>query len=196
MLTDYLRQCRLFGLSAGLLASLIPVTIAATGAAGSLPIRNPESPRQAGEAPPLAVPPAVPSQGMSYARLAPGASPARGDGLGIGQLNATPADLPEVEAFLPEQGQTDPTRVSFAILGNIRHTGQGVRVQVATFRPSAAASRQSLLLGNTTVQLADGSAAWLYGNRVAFARDGLIIAVSGNVGTDRLLVLAASVVVR
>lgn len=187
---------RLVGLAAGLVAFLIPIAIAATGAADELPIRNPESPRQAGEAPPLAVPLAIPEHGVSYARLTQGATPARGDGLVIGQLDTAQADMPEVEAFLPEQGQTDPSKISFAVLGNVRYQGQGGQVQVTTFRPSAAAAERSLLLGNTTVKLPDGSAAWLDGNRVAFVRDGLIIAVSGNVGIDRLLTLAASVVVR
>jgi hypothetical protein len=40
---------------------------------------------------------------------------------------------------------------------------------VATFRPSTAAAQQALLLGTTIVRLADGSAAWIHGDRVAFA---------------------------
>lgn len=196
MLPVYRRGLRLLGRSAGLVARLIPVVVVATGAAGSLQIRSPESPRQAGEMPPLAVPLAVPEQGISYLRLAHGAAPARSDRLGIGQLRGVPADMLEVEAFLPDLGQPDPARISFAVLANVRYKGQGGQVQLTTIQPSAAAAGQTLLLGNTTVTLPDGSAAYLAGNRLAFAREGLIIAASGTVPADRLLDLAASVVIR
>ncbi len=166
------------------------------GSAERLLIRDPESPRRAGEPPPLAAPLVVPEHGITYARLAQGLAPARGDGLAVGQLDPVPADVPEVEVFLPAQGRPDQGMVSFALLGSVRYHGSVGQVQVATFRPSVAAAQQLLLLGNTTVRLTDGSAAWLHGNRVAFVKDGLIIAVSGDLGTTRLLALATSVVIR
>ena len=187
---------RLFGVVAGLVMFLIPATIVASSAAGSFSIRNPETPRQADESPALAAPLAVPERGVTYARLAQGSVVIRPDGVGVGQLSSIPADLPEVETFLPDQVSANSSQISFAVLGNVRYKGIGGQVQVTTIQPSAAAATRPLLLGNTSVKLPDGSVAWLDKDRVAFVRNGLIIAVSGDITVEGILAMAADVVVR
>lgn len=192
---------RTFGLTIGLTGLLFPAAVVVAGAAVALRVEDSRSSPQAGKTPPLAVPLVVPEGGITYTAHDPTTKVTRPDGLRVAQLPAAPLEMRTVETFLPTQTQADSGKVFFAVLGHVRYRGQNRELQVTTFQPSAAAARHSLLLGNSTLRLADGTTAWFPAepvasgpNRLAFVRDGLIVAVAGNLPLDQLLALAATVV--
>lgn len=193
-------KLRLVSLVVALCALLAIVAAVSTGATDLLNIRNPGDPRVQGETPPIAAPLRVPEYGVTYQPYTSGTAVTRPDGQRIARLRATPVDMPQVEAYLPRQREPDAGEISFALLGNIRYTGQSAHIQITTFRASPAAAGRPLLLGRDTVRLVDGSTAYINvglpeksPNRVAFVREGLIIAVSGDVAIELLKEVAATV---
>jgi len=94
--------------------------------------------------------------------------------------------------------------VAFTVLSSLEYTlGNKQHVLVTTARPSAAATQRALSLGNDAVPLPNGVTGWLTTgisgqepNQIAFAQDGLIVTLAGDVPVGLLRGLAAQVVVR
>lgn len=94
--------------------------------------------------------------------------------------------------------------VGFEILTSVRYSGNGHELIITTARPSEAAAKQALILGDRAVQLGDGSEAWISNDRrpfpdtpneVVLVRDGLIITIASDLSLDELTGLATGVVV-
>jgi hypothetical protein len=148
----------------------------------------------------LVVPFDVPEQAVTYAAHDAGESVTHADGRRLAQLPAAPSDMQAVSVYRPDQVQGDSGRISFTFLGDVRYKNARNYLQVTTIRPSDLAAQQILLLGDDTVRLSDGTAAWTTAgvrgggsSRVAFTRDGLIIAVSGDLPLEQLLTFASAV---
>ncbi len=196
---------RLRGLIAALGILLILITAtAAASASGTLNVRDPERPRAAGEAPPLAAPMLRPPPSVTYTPQALSQPATHPDGRPIAQLVAVPVDMQDTAIFLPTTLRTPGAgEVSFAILASIRYSGNGHSLYVSTIRPSAGAAQSALGLGNETVRLADGATAWattgLAGdapNRVATVRDGVIVSIEGDLSMDTLKTLLTTAVIQ
>lgn len=180
--------------SIGGLSVLVLVALAGpTLASPALIVRNSEGARMKNEVPPLAIPMLRPPTGVAYTPHDAAQVIVRPDRATVAQLSATPAGMGKVETFLPEQGSPDNGKISFAILSTIRYSGNGHFVYVSTVRPSIEAAKQPLGLGNQTVHLADGSTAWADSNlpgdvpnRIVMVRDGLLIAVEGDLPVEAL----------
>ncbi len=173
---------------------ILMTAAAATGASGTLNVRDPERPRLAGEAPPLAAPMLRPPPGVTYTPQALNSPAIYPDSRPVAQLAAAPVDMQDTAIFLPTTLRIPGTgEVSFAILSSIRYSGNSHHLYVSTVRPSASAAQGALGLGNETVRLADGATAWattgLAGdapNRVAMVREGVIVAIEGDLPVDTL----------
>lgn len=92
--------------------------------------------------------------------------------------------------------------VAFTMLSNVRYTGSGHVVAVSVSQASAAARQRPTIAGNETVQLADGTHAWLrssqvneYSNAVVFLQDDFIISIASDLSADEVIELAGKVVV-
>jgi len=200
-----------------LLVTAIGAIALVASAAGSdvLDIRHPEERivSMADSRAPLSqdeVPLAVPSLQSGLGELAftdqhAGATIATADQRPVGQIvdhalvsNAT------VHAAFPEQWVDDGEMVGFNVLAFVRYaTDDGHTVVVVTARPTTAVRTHPLLLGDTTVELADGTSAWTLTdpsepetpNQVTFERNGLLVSVASDLGFDALREFASQVVV-
>ena len=180
---------------------LVLAAAGGAGATGAINVLNPETrSSESVVVPPLLAPPGE-SGYLPVPANAPIAAPDRRP---VAQLKEVPDDLANVAANFPF-GVTvgDADRIAFRVLASVRYEGTAGRVLVTTADPSPAALERQLLLGSQTVQLADGSMAWITTgmprpapNRVVSVRDGLIITGAGDVPIERLQALVENIVVR
>ncbi len=192
------------------------VLVATAAGSGVLDIRNPEEPivSTADSQAPLPldeVPLAVPSLQTGLGELAltehqADAAITTADQRPVGQL----ADLAllsnaTVHVAFPEQWIDDGDMVGFNVLSFVRYaTDDGHTVVVVTARPTTAVGTHPLLLGDTTVELADGTPAWTLTdpeapetpNQVTFERNGLLVSVASDRGFDALREFASQVIVQ
>lgn len=191
------KKLMLVGALAGLtLAAFIAGSVAA--AAGQVSVQRPET--ISGTVP--IVPPLAPPAGAAqYAVHAIGQRVVHPDGRTIAQLAPAPSWLSELASWTPQQRQASPGDIAYQFLSTVRYSGNGHTVVVSTVRPSTAAAAAQTLLGDHTVELADGSAAWVkeglpgaLPTRVATIRAGLIVAVAGDLPLAELVKLSGQVV--
>ncbi|HET90311.1 MAG TPA: hypothetical protein ENN99_06185 [Chloroflexi bacterium] len=93
--------------------------------------------------------------------------------------------------------------VEFFVLASVRYSGSGHIILVTTARPSPEAARESWVLGDETIQLADGSLAWISTdkpgetpNRLVIVKDDLIITVASDLPIETIQELASQIVVK
>lgn len=170
-------------------------------ASGFVNIVNPEQANVPVMVPPLLAPPGA----SNYINQQTNAAVFAPDGRPVAQLNATPVELAQAIAvdFPEDRPERNTTTISYAILASLRYTGGGHTVLVTTARPSPAAAKRPTALGNETIQLNDGSAAWAttgipgdMPNQVVFVQGDLIITVAGDLPIGTLKDLAAKVVIK
>ena len=177
---------------------LLTVGVAGVGASVLFNISNPESAKLPAIVPPLLAPPGQTDYLQQDAAriIAPDNRP-------IAQFAKPPADLSQsIAVNLPDVQPAQSGVVSYAILASIQYRGNGHTTLVTTARPSPAAAKQAMALGNQTIQLADGSTAWattgMFGdapNQVVFVRSDLIITIAGDLPIDTLKDLARLVTI-
>jgi hypothetical protein len=116
-----------------------------------------------------------------------------------------PADLSAVSVLFTPCGV--PTRnvptlvppaqeISFHIFSEVRYRGPAGTVIVLVARPSPAAARPGLNLGNPAGRLPSGARLYALNGDVRWLDHGRIVSVSGDVSLSRLKRLAADVVIR
>jgi len=94
--------------------------------------------------------------------------------------------------------------VEFFVLASVRYSGSGHTVLVTTARPSPEAARESWVLGDETIRLADGSLAWVSTDKpgetpnrlVMVNEDDLIITVASDLPIETIQELASQIVVK
>jgi hypothetical protein len=98
---------------------------------------------------------------------------------------------------------SSPDSVEFSVLASVRYSGSGHIVLVTTARPSPEAARLPWVLGDETIQLADGSSAWVSTNqpgetpnRLVMLRDDLIITVASDLPIETVQELVSQIVVK
>lgn len=184
----------------GLVGLLGLIGIAAAN--GAINVRNPENAERGKShvVPPPLFPPPAESTYTPHPADQPIVSPT---GNSVAQFKEMPAGLQAVAVHFPTPSSLPAEDLYFTILASIRYTGDGRIVMVSTARPSPAAAQQPMLLGNSTINLADGSTAWVNENMpretptsVVTVKNDLIITVAGNLSTDELTNLAGQVVIR
>jgi len=193
-----LTRSKLLGLLA--MAVILISSVAAVVASGFINVRNPEA-LQGG---PAIVPPAlIPPGQEGYTNWPSDIVITAPDGRSVAQLAKPPAGIAQAIAVnLPDIQPVPDTMVSYAVLASVRYTGNGHTVFVTTARPSPAAAQQTALLGDQTVQLANGSTAWVRTgtsgnpNQVVLVQDNLIITVAGDLALNDLLALAVDIVIK
>jgi len=198
------RKFTFFGLLAAVIAALILATTAA--ASGILTVRDPAAAATGrGSDPGIPVPRLLPGGQPVYAPHEPGQLVAHRDGRRVAQLASPPVELQALRVWMLDQPTTvAPDAVAFTVLSSLEYTlGNKQHVLVTTAQPSAAATQRALSLGNDAVPLPNGVTGWLTTgipgqepNQIAFAQDGLIVTLAGDVPVGLLRGLAAQVVVR
>jgi len=197
------RKFTLLGLLAAVAAALILATTAA--ASGVLTVRDPAAAAGRGSNPGIPAPRLLPGSQAAYTPHELGQPVAHRDGRRVAQLATPPADVQALRAWMLDQPTAvAPDTVAFTVLASLEYTlGNQQHVLVTTAQPSAAASQRALSLGNDAVPLPQGVTGWLTTgipgqepNQIAFAQDGLIITLAGDVPVGVLRGLAAQVVVR
>lgn len=192
------------------------VLVATAAGADILDIRNPEEPMMSAadnRAPvpldeaPLAVPSLQTGLGeLVFSEHHTDGAITTADQRPVGQL----ADLAllsnaTVRVAFPDQWVDDGEIVGFNVISFVRYTADdGHTVVVVTARPTTAVGTHPLLLGDTTVELADGTPAWALTdpeapetpNQVTFERDGLLVSMASDRGFDALRELASRVIVQ
>ena len=173
---------------------------------GAFKVLLPEAPTYQGQESALPVPAlrSLSPDGYTPHRL--GALVRHADGRPVAQLSALPPQTQAVETMLPSASEPKPGELSFVHLATARYTVAGHHVLVTTYRPSPAVAQHVLLLGQTTVSLADGSLAWITRgldprypggptSQVVQVRGDLLVTVTSDLPPDQLKSWAGSIVV-
>ncbi len=190
----------------GLLAAVVALLLvgATAGASSPLTVHHPEDRATQpglGNDGALAPPQLLPGSRASYTPQALGTLVARPDGHAVAQL-ATPPDGATALGINTHALPTIPEgRIAFTVLSSLKYAIGTHQVFVTTTRPSAAAAQRPLSLGNETVQLANGTMAWIATNvspeapnQVVFTQDDLIITIAGDLPVGELRGLATRIV--
>ncbi|MBA3944355.1 MAG: hypothetical protein H0X37_07305 [Herpetosiphonaceae bacterium] len=151
----------------------------------------------------IPVPRLAPPDSVAFTAKSVGASIKSPDGRAVAQLRTAPRTLSQsVAADFPAGPATSAGEFAFTVLSSIRYTGSGHTVLVTTARPSAAAARETLSLGNKIVQLGDGSTAYALTkmsgstpNQLAWVKGDLIITIASDLPIDTLKPLADTVII-
>jgi len=145
--------------------------------------------------PPLIPPPNLPGK----VDLRAGVAITPPDTRKVARIEPSISGLVPVSATYPQGVPTTGTP-SYAILSSIEYTYNGKTVYVTTARPNTEAAQRPNLFGNETVQLANGTTAYVVtnqpgptANRVMFAQGDLIITVASDLSISETRNLAARV---
>lgn len=188
-----------------LLALLLILGLAAVAvrAYGGLLVQHPEE-RSAAPVPPLLAPPGsegyeqLPTNAVDISKSVPDDRP-------VAYLAQQPSGLTQAMAvnFPDIIDWSSPDSVEFSVLASVRYSGSGHIVLVTTARPSPEAARLPWVLGDGTIQLADGSSAWVSTNqpgetpnRLVMLRDDLIITVASDLPIETVQELVSQIVVK
>lgn len=174
---------------------------------GTLSVRHPEAPTYQGQGAVLVPPPLMPTSSQGYVPHQTGPAITSPDSRPIAQLATLPANLQFIDVKLPPLRGPKADELLFTIQASIRYTVSGHHVLVTTYRPSPAAAQRVLGLGNQTVQLANGSTAWLTTNldppypggptsQVVYVQDDLIVTVASDLAPNQLRAFATTVTLR
>lgn len=157
-------------------------------------------------APPLVAPPPAllpPNGAVSYRSISSGVPITAPDNRPVAALSRVPATLSQSTGFV-FPGSAHPvdtgSRPSYQVLSVVRYSGEGGTLSISTSRPSASAL-QGLQLGNSSIQLPDGTVAWIApsgpsGVQMRWLKQGLIVTLTGSLPSSELKRLAPDVVVR
>jgi len=180
---------------------------ALAGMARATGLINAINPEAASVSMPAIVPPLLaPPSDEGYVPQPGTAKVSAPDDRSVAQLGNVPADLAQaVSADFPDLTTKDALADSdtyYEILSSIRYEGNGHTVLVTTARPSPAAAQQAAVYGDRSIELKDGTVAWLtvglpgdLPNRIVFPKGDLIITIVSDLPHTDLENLAADIVV-
>lgn len=196
------RRWVLVTLGAAVFALTLGGVTVATG--GLLQVRDPENANGGSITAPPPLAPPIPVEQWALAQT-PSAAPAKAsDGRPVAQLRQLPFKLSRMSTSYPDQNREPPVgEVSYRMLAGIRYEGtDGHVIIITTMKPSPAAAQQTTILGNETVQLADGSKAYVSTdmpgegpNKLVQVRGDVFIVLASDLPIDQLRTLMTEVVI-
>ncbi len=178
-------------------ALVTAVAVVSAAQSGPINVRNPEiRAKDLAPPPPMLIPPA----NVVYTPASQGVPVRATGGRPVAQFGSIPAGFRLDAYHLPPSGTVSADKVAYTILSSVRYKAGDATVLLTATRPTAAAAQRPNYLGNQTVRLADGSAAWTktnsgaeFSNSVVMVKSGLIITIAGNLPIDQLNALATRV---
>lgn len=180
---------------------VLVIAVAGTAATASTLIRvhRPEGPK--GNAP-IVAPVLPPDCAVPYLAADP-ATTAQETGRALAYLPQPPAELSDsIEVgLLPTSPPIPATTIAMRTHAVVRYQGGGHTLLIALDEPSATlATQHEIMLGDRTIQLADGRDAWIsnqpnlrLGNMVAWVSDGYIVIAASDLPLKTITALASQV---
>ncbi|MFN8513645.1 MAG: hypothetical protein U0841_13875 [Chloroflexia bacterium] len=188
-------------IAVALLVFVIAVAGTATTASALIRVYRPEGPK--GSAP-IVAPVLPPDCAVPYLTADP-ATTAQETGRALAYLPQPPAELSDsIEVgLLPTSPPLPATTIAMRTHAVARYQGGGHTLLIALDEPSAAlATQHEIMLGDRTIQLANGRDAWIsyqpnlrLGNMVAWVSEGYIVIAASDLPAELVATLAGQVVV-